>query len=71
MGRYLNYRLIEMLCLLTHILASNAIAVIDKYNKHESDKFILLMARWVKHQSDDGRYCRVVQLRLVRGFTLR
>ena len=27
MSRYLNYRLIEMLCLLTRILASNAIAV--------------------------------------------
>jgi len=37
MGRYLNYRLVEMLCLPTHILASGAIAVIDKYNKHESE----------------------------------
>ena len=42
MGKYLNYRLIEMLCLLTHILASNAISVIDEYNRHENDKFILL-----------------------------
>jgi SNF2 family DNA or RNA helicase len=28
-----------------HVLASDAIAAIDQYNKHESDKFILLTTR--------------------------
>lgn len=39
MGGSLNYHLAPML---THVLASNAIAAIGEYNKHEKDKFILL-----------------------------